>query len=71
MLSSKYSKTIMLGYQTYSELDCIFARRSFYVIFTMRDKFNNVVPYYDTDAFTSVISSNLSLGVIYDNNKCR
>jgi hypothetical protein len=38
---------MLLGYLGFVETDCIFTYRHFYVVFTMRDAFNNVIPYTD------------------------
>lgn len=71
-ISPIFTETKFLAYLTLSEIDCIFARRPFFVVFTMRDKFNNAIPYYDEGAFTGVITAELNDGgLYYDNEKCR
>lgn len=47
VLSPIHSETMLLGYLGFVETDCIFTYRHFYVVFTMRDAFNNVIPYTD------------------------
>jgi hypothetical protein len=69
-LSTLHTKTSIYGYLQYAELDCIFARRYFYIVFQMRDKFENIIPHHDIHAFADIIKADLSLGVIYETFKC-
>jgi len=71
LLSPLYTETLLLGYLGLSELDCFFARRHFYVVFTMRDSFNNSIPYTDHFAYHSSIRAHLTHGIIYDPENCR
>lgn len=61
---------MMLGYLAMTETDCIFARRPFYVILTMRDQFDNPVSYLDKEAYIPIIVTSLTDGLYYDNTKC-
>ena len=62
---------MLLGYLNFVETDCIFTYRYFYVVFTMRDVYNNTIPYTDFYAYRSAIRASLTLGVVYDVEKCR
>lgn len=71
VISPLYTETKLLGYLTFSELDCMFVNRPFYVVFNMKDQFSNDIPYTDKDAFVPVIKAELTQGIYYDNEKCK
>jgi hypothetical protein len=66
VLSPSFTETKFLGYLQYAEPDCVFVNRHFYVVFKMRDRFNNVILYNDTFAFISVVRASLTNGIHYD-----
>ncbi len=55
VLSPIYTHTKFLGYLQYAEPDCVFVNRHFYIVFQMRDRFNNLILYNDTFAYISVV----------------
>lgn len=71
LLDPKFTEILTLGYLNIAEMDCVFVRRPFYVIFTMFDEFNNTISYADREAFVPVIAATLTQGIFYDNEKCQ
>ena len=51
VLDATYTKTNFLGYLAYTQNDCLFVNRPFYIIFDMRDQYNNCIPFNDLSAF--------------------
>ncbi|CDW86507.1 keratin-associated protein 10- [Stylonychia lemnae] len=53
LLDALYTKITFLGYLAYTQNDCLFINRPFYILFDMRDKYSNFIPYNDITAFQS------------------
>lgn len=70
VLSPIYSHTKFLGYLQYAEPDCVFVNRHFYVVFQMRDRFDNLIIYNDTFAYISVVRAQLTNGIHFDLEQC-
>ena len=51
LLDATYTQITFLGYLAYPENDCLFVNRPFYILFDMRDKYQNFIPFNDLTAF--------------------
>jgi len=61
---------MQLGYLGVSETDCVFVNKPFYVVFTLRDEFGNLISHRDQDAYVDIIGAKLTDGLYFDNTKC-
>eukprot|EP00347_Sterkiella_histriomuscorum_P007352 403349276 len=51
VLDATFTKVEYQGYMAYKENDCVFVNRPIYLVFDMKDKYNNLIPYHDKSAY--------------------
>lgn len=67
-LDATTSTTTYYGYKGYTEFDCLYVNRPFYVKFDMKDIYSNDIPNNDVSAYLNVIAATLTNGIYYVND---